>query len=92
MLAQNLVLEFDVKATLCEFSISNSGKQISVTMNLWYGDTLTESWVKSGGSIINLGETCTVSRRRTYTLKVYGTNVENLLALRLYLRDVPFSK
>jgi len=67
-------LSFSGQTATCTCKVSEVGKNISVTMELWYGSTLVDSWSKSGTSIVLLNETCSVTRGRTYTLKVRGTS------------------
>lgn len=66
-------LEFSGTTALCEFRITNFGKSISVTLELWNGSTLVDSWTRSGSSVVTISETCTVVSGRTYTLVVHGT-------------------
>ncbi len=65
-------LTFSGTTALCEFRITDLGKNIQVTMELWKGSILVASWSKSGTNIVTLSETCTVTRGPTYTLKVSG--------------------
>ena len=67
-------LSFSGRTANCECKVSEYGKNISVTMELWDGVTLVDSWTKNGVSSVLLNETCTVTRGRTYTLKVRGTS------------------
>lgn len=66
-------LSFSGRAAICECKVSEYGKTIYVTMELWHGSTLVDSWTKNGVSSVLLNETCTVTRGYTYTLKVSGT-------------------
>lgn len=66
-------LEFDGNIASCYARVVSTGDNISVTMKLWYGNTLVDSWTKSGVSAVTLNETCTVTRGRTYTLEISGT-------------------
>lgn len=66
-------LEFSGNIASCYARVVSAGDNISVTMKLWYGDTLVDSWTKSGVSAVTLNETCTVTRGRTYTLEISGT-------------------
>ncbi len=66
-------LAFSGTTALCEFKIVNVGKAISVTMELWNGTTLVDSWTKTGVSVVSLSEECAVVSGRTYTLKASGT-------------------
>ncbi len=41
-------LDFSDKTATCAFSITNIGKHIEVTMELWCGNTLVDSWRAEG--------------------------------------------
>lgn len=66
-------LTFDGNTALCEFACSSLGDTITVTMKLWQGDTLVNSWTQTGTSKISMSKTCEVSRLKMYTLEVSGT-------------------
>lgn len=66
-------LEFSGTTALCEFRITNFGKSNSVTLELWNGSTLVDSWTRSGTSVVTISETCAVVSGRIYTLVVGGT-------------------
>lgn len=67
-------LEFSGATAICEFRIADTGQSIRVTMELWNGDTLVDSWTKTGTSTVTMSETCAVNRLRNYTLQVSGTS------------------
>ena len=66
-------LAFDGTTAICEFKHSSLGDTITVTMKLWQGDTLVDSWTQTGTSRVSMSETCQVSRLKMYTLEVSGT-------------------
>ena len=66
-------LTFSGSTATCKYSLSSMGKKIDITMELWRGSTLIDSWHQTGTSVISLNETCTVTRGLSYTLKVTGT-------------------
>ena len=68
------ILSFSGTTALCEFDITDLGKSISVTMELWNGTTLVDSWTKNGTHSVFLSESCSVERNETYTLKIWGTS------------------
>lgn len=70
---QNPQLEFDGTTASCVFTHSSVGDTITATMKLWQRDTLIDSWTKTGTSVVNMSETCQVSRLKMYTLEVSGT-------------------
>lgn len=66
-------LWFSDKTANCRVTITEPGKQISVTMELWQGRTLLKSWTDSGKSPFKMEREYTgVVTGQTYTLKVYG--------------------
>lgn len=69
-------LRFSINGTTatCKFKVTDPGKYINATMELWQGSTFITSWSGSGYSIVNLSETYTVLSGVTYTLKGYGTS------------------
>lgn len=63
-------LKFSGTTASCGCNLSDAGKTIQVTMELWEGSTLVDSWSKTGVSKVMMNETCTVTRGRDYTLNV----------------------
>lgn len=57
----------------CTAKVTEYGKSIDATMELWQGSTLIASWNKTGTGIVNFSESETITRGLTYTLTVYGT-------------------
>ena len=66
-------LEFSGPSAICGAYVSDLGKAISVSMQLWQGSSLLGSWSDSGTSTVSLSESMNVSSGQTYTLVVYGT-------------------
>ena len=66
-------LAFSGTTAQCSVSVSDAGKPIFVTMKLYQGSTLMSSWSKSGTGYVYLYKTKTVTKGKTYTLKVSGT-------------------
>lgn len=66
-------LSIDGTVATCKVTVSEQGKDIEVTMELWSGSTLINSWDKTGNSVVLLSESCKVTKGKTYTLKTYGT-------------------
>lgn len=66
-------LTFDGTTANCEVRITDFGKQIVATLELWQGSTLIASWNGTASSRLVISETCTVTKGLTYTLKVNGT-------------------
>lgn len=70
----SLSLSFSGSTANCSAVVRESGKQINVTMELWHGNTLLESWSGSGTNYaIVRGNYYGVQSGETYTLKAYGT-------------------
>ncbi len=70
--ASQPTLDFSGTNALCGFTFVQFGKHIEVTMELWYGNTLVDSWTKEGNHTVSFAETCPVVSGRTYTLKITG--------------------
>lgn len=65
-------LTFDGTTALCGVTVSSYGKNISVTLELWKGNTLVDRWSRNGFSLASISESCLVSKNNTYTLIVTG--------------------
>ena len=66
-------LSFSGTTANCKVSITQAGKKLEATLELWNGSTLVDSWTASASTRLVINETCTVVRGQTYTLKVSGT-------------------
>ncbi len=67
-------LSFSGTMASCYVKITQRGKQITATMELWHGTTLVDSWSGTGTNSLTLNEThsgCVSGW--TYTLKINGT-------------------
>ena len=70
----SLSLSFSGSTANCSAVVRESGKQINVTMELWHGNTLLESWSGSGTNYaIVRGNYYGVQSGDMYTLKARGT-------------------
>ena len=65
-------LTFTGTTTHCRVSITEIGKSIEATFELWQGNTLVDSWVGSETYLVIAGNHSVISGQ-TYTLKVTGT-------------------
>lgn len=78
--AENKAVKTTISLTLngttatCKLKVTDPGKYINATMELWQGSTFITSWSGSGYSVVNLSETYTITSGLTYTLKGYGTS------------------
>lgn len=66
-------LTFDGTTAKCNASFSSFRNSITLTLSLWNGNTLIDSWSKSGTSYVSISEYCSVQSGKSYTLKVSGT-------------------
>lgn len=69
----NAGLDFNGTTATCSVRISAPGKTIKATMQLWQGNTLVDSWSGSGTSTLRLSETHSVTKGKTYTVRVTCT-------------------
>ena len=68
-------LTFSGNTAVCNVTTSDYGKQIDVTMELWCGSTLLDTWTDSGTSLVTVsGSYIGVQSGKTYTLKAHGTS------------------
>lgn len=66
-------LTFTGTTANCSVVVSSVSDQIEVVLELWQGNTRIASWNGSGTTYVSISETCTVTKGKTYTLKVTGT-------------------
>ena len=66
-------LEIEGTTAHCEVSITDYGKNITATMNLWQGSTLVDSWSGTATSNLFLEGYCDVESGKVYVLYVSGT-------------------
>lgn len=69
----NADLNFNGTTAICGVRISAPGKTIKATMQLWQGNTLVDSWNGSGTSMLRLSGTHSVTKGKTYTVRVTCT-------------------
>ena len=68
-------LTFSGSTATCKATATEYGKQIEVTVELWHGGTLLDSWTNSGTNRATAGGSYSgVQSGETYTLKGYGTS------------------
>lgn len=67
-----VTLTFDGTTACCKAVVTSTGS-IDVTMTLKQGNTVLESWSKSGSTSVSLQGEHTVTKGGTYTLEVSGT-------------------
>lgn len=63
-------LSFSGRTATCICNVSEAGKTLQVTMELWDGSSLIDSWYKTGTSKVMMNETSSVTRGHAYTLSV----------------------
>lgn len=67
-------LSFSGTTANCSVTITDAGKQISATLQLWYNDMLVNAWSGSGTSYVAITGTHTSCvSGGVYTLKLVGT-------------------
>lgn len=57
----------------CNATVTDAGKELVVTLELWHGDDLVDSWPASGTGSVSVKGSCRVVKGETYTLIVTGT-------------------
>ena len=67
------VLTFSGTKATCKITVVQSGKPINVTLSLYQGSTLVDSWSKSGTSTVRIEEKSDVNHGVTYRLEASGT-------------------
>ena len=55
----------------CGVTVTQHGSEIAITMELWQGNCMLESWEKSGTDSVILRKNTTFATGNTYTLTVY---------------------
>ena len=70
---RDLTLSFSGTTAQCDLTVTESGKTIDATMELWQGSTKLATWNKSKKSTVSIDETYDVISGVSYTLKAYGT-------------------
>ena len=64
-------LDFDGTTANCSCTVrGESGDKIEVMMTLWQGSVLVYSWSDSGTTRVSMDKTKTVTKGKSYTLKV----------------------
>lgn len=67
-------LTFSGGQASCQVQVTAPGQTIRVLMQLWYGNQLLNSWMKSGTSVVSLsGTKGGIISGNSYTLKVILT-------------------
>ena len=66
-------LTFSGTTANCSITVTQSGEPISVTLELYQGSTLIDSWSKSGSSRVKVSGSATVSSGLSYRLEAHGT-------------------
>ena len=70
---RDLTLSFSGTTAQCDLTITESGKTIDATMELWRGSTKLATWSKSKKTTVSIDETYNATSGVSYTLKAYGT-------------------
>ena len=66
-------LSFNGTTAHCYISVTDWGKEIDITLELWNGSTLVHSWSDNGTTQVIINDYSPVVSGYTYTLLVTGT-------------------
>ena len=66
-------LSFSGTTANCSITVTQSGKPIDVTLELYQGSTLVDSWSKSGSNRVKVSGSTSVTSGLSYRLEAYGT-------------------
>ena len=69
----SVTLRFQDSTAICVANVSDPGKQLKATLELWCGTTLVDCWDASGTSSVTFSETTAVTSGKTYRLILVGT-------------------
>ena len=63
-------LEINGTTATCEvfYKSKSSNDTVKVTLALWCGENIVDSWTDTGTGEVSISETCTVVKGNTYTL------------------------
>lgn len=73
MVRPTVYLTFNRTTANCSAMVTSAGDELDVTLELWHGDTLVDSWSASGSGSVAVEGSCRVIKGETYTLIVTGT-------------------
>ena len=66
-------LTFSGTTAICWADVAQAGKDISATLELWYGNNCLDSWSATGKGYVSLGGSCSVTSGLEYTQVLSGT-------------------
>lgn len=69
-----LSLSFSGTTANCSATVTDAGKELDVTLQLWHGNVLIDSWPASGTGMVFVQGSSKVIKGETYTLIVTGTS------------------
>ena len=71
----NVSLTFNGTTAICTATCTGrrADDEVDVTLTLYQGSTVVDSWSKSGTYRVQMNEDCNVSRGRAYTLELVWT-------------------
>lgn len=73
ILSPRVTLSFSGTTANCSAIVTDAGKELVITLELWHGDDLVDSWPASGNGKVAVQGSCRVVKGETYTLIVTGT-------------------
>lgn len=73
ILRPTVSLSFSGTTANCSAMVTDAGKKLDISLELWHGDDLVDSWPASGTGAVSVTGSCRVVKGETYTLIVTGT-------------------
>ena len=73
-LSPRVTLSFNGTTANCSATVTDAGKELDVTLQLWHGNVLIDSWPASGTGMVFVQGSSKVIKGETYTLIVTGTS------------------
>lgn len=72
-LTPRVTLSFSGTTANCSATVTDAGKKLDITLELWHGNDLVDSWSATGDGMVFVQGSCGVVKGETYTLIVTGT-------------------
>ncbi len=72
-LRPSVTLYYEDNTAYCSAIVTDPGKKLNITLELWHEETLVNSWTAKGEGKAFVEGNCKVVKGQTYTLIVTGT-------------------
>lgn len=72
-LRPSVTLYYEENTAYCSAMVTDPGKTLNITLELWHEETLMNSWTAKGEGKAFVEGNCKVVKGQTYTLIVTGT-------------------